>query len=175
MKPVVVIADAGPLIALARIGRIHLLRDLFANVMVTETVQQEVLAGGKFAESVPIEEAIQAGWLQVKASPDAADAADLEWLDPGERSAILLALEYRCNGNTPRLVIDEAKGRAAAKGLSLELIGSVGIIATAKHLSLIPAARPLLEQLQHSGYYLSPPVIHAALDMAGETPPASEG
>ncbi len=58
MKAVVVIADAGPLIALARIGHLHLLREIFSNVLITATVQQEVLLGGDFADSARLENAI---------------------------------------------------------------------------------------------------------------------
>ncbi len=169
MNPVIVIADAGPLIALARIGHIHLLREVFGEVVMTEVVQQEVLSGGDFADSVFIENAIQEGWLQVEVSPRTMIGTDLEWLDPGERSAILLALEYQQDGQTSRLVIDEAKGRAAAQSLSLELIGSAGIIAAAVRLGLIPQARALLESLCTSGYFLSQTVINSALKAAGET------
>jgi predicted nucleic acid-binding protein len=168
MKAVVVIADAGPLIALARIGHLHLLREIFSDVLITTTVQQEVLLGGDFADSILIENAIQEGWLQVEASPSTMASLELEWLDPGERSSILLALDYQHNGKTPRLVMDEAKGRAAARSLSLELIGSAGIIATATRLGMIQQARPLLESLRASGYYLSHTVIDAALRAAGE-------
>jgi hypothetical protein len=168
MKPVVVIADASPLIALARIRHLHLLREIFTEVVMTETVQQEVLLGGNFADSALIEKAMQEGWLQIRCSPSTIASADFEWLDPGERSSILLALECQHNRQTPRLVIDEAKGRAAAQSLSLELIGSAGIIATAARLGLIPQARPLLESLHASGYYLSQTVIDLALKSAGE-------
>ncbi|HRJ52288.1 MAG TPA: DUF3368 domain-containing protein [Candidatus Thiothrix moscowensis] len=168
MNPVVVIADAGPLIALARIGHIHLLREIFGGVVVTEIVQQEVLSGGGFADSVPVGDAIKAGWLQVKHLSIGTADAGLGWLDLGERSSILLALEYQQNGQTSRLVIDEAKGRAAAKSLSLELIGSAGVLATAKRLGLIQQAYPLLAELRASGYYLSQTVFDSALKAAGE-------
>lgn len=35
MKPVIVIADASPLIALARIQHLHLLREIFTDVVMT--------------------------------------------------------------------------------------------------------------------------------------------
>lgn len=168
MKAVVVIADAGPLIALARIRHLHLLREIFGDVLITATVQQEVLLGGDFADSALIENAIHEGWLQVRVSPSTMTSTELEWLDPGERSSILLALDYQQNGRTPRLVMDEAKGRAAARSLSLELIGSAGIIATATRLGMIQRARLLLESLHASGYY-SHTVIDAALKAAGES------
>lgn len=169
MNPAIVIADAGPLIALARIGHIHLLREVFGRVVITEAVQQEVLQGGDFADSVPIENAIQEGWLQVEVSSHTMGGTNLECLDPGERSTILLALEYQQDGQIVQLVIDEAKGRASAQSLSLELIGSAGIIAVAARLGIIHQARPLLENLCASGYYLSQTVINSALKAAGES------
>ena len=48
----VVIADAGPLIALARIEALHLLRQLFGRVCVTTTVRDEILpAKAAFADA----------------------------------------------------------------------------------------------------------------------------
>ena len=48
----VVIADAGPLIALARIEALHLLRQLFGRVSVTTTVRDEILpAKAAFADA----------------------------------------------------------------------------------------------------------------------------
>lgn len=65
MSEQIIIADASPLIALARIEHIHLLRLLFDEVSITQVVEQEVLFGGNFADAAPIERAIQAGWLRV--------------------------------------------------------------------------------------------------------------
>lgn len=38
-----IIADAGPLIALSRIGRLALLEQVFGEVWITETVRHELL------------------------------------------------------------------------------------------------------------------------------------
>lgn len=173
MNQQIVITDASPLIALARIGRIHLLRDLFSEVWITETVRQEVLLGGEFNDAASIDAAIRAGWLQVELLPETLPspvsvAAYVAGLDPGETSAILWAAGLQQTGQRVLLIMDEMKGRAVARRLSLEIMGSAGIIATAKRLGLIPQARPLLEQLQASGYYLSPVVAEMALKMAGE-------
>ncbi len=173
MSDAVVIADASPLIALARIGHLHLLHELFSTVVMTDIVRQEVLLGGDFADSVPIQQAVDAGWLQVMALPVLLNApanltAYVDGLDPGETSAILWAADLQQAGQSVLLVMDEAKGRAVARQLSLEIMGSAGVIATAKRLRLIPQALPLLERLCASGYYLSQTVVDAALRIAGE-------
>jgi predicted nucleic acid-binding protein len=41
-----VVCNSGPLIALSKIGQTHLLRDLFAEALVSEDVRKEILAGG---------------------------------------------------------------------------------------------------------------------------------
>ena len=173
MKHKVVITDASPLIALARIEHIHLLKDLFTEVFLTDIVEKEVLAGGDFVDSKAIRQAIKEGWLQVGDSASYLAAAsdistEVEGLDPGEATSILWAADLFQSGQDVMLIMDEAKGRKIARRLSLETMGSAGIIATAKRLGSIEHAKPLLLQLQASGYYLSPTVIEMALQIAGE-------
>lgn len=65
---VVVIADAGPLIGLAKIQQLDLLKDLFANVLITRAVAEECLRCSSL-DAVLIQQAIDAGWLQRIADP----------------------------------------------------------------------------------------------------------
>ena len=55
----IVIADAGPLIALARIDQLSLLPALFGEVVVTEAVAIELLAG-VFTETARLKAALSA-------------------------------------------------------------------------------------------------------------------
>lgn len=174
MKQKVVIADASPLIVLARIEHIHLLHQLFNEVVLTDTVEQEVLAGN-FKDSALIKQAIQEGWLQVGGSSSDLTSpttalAQVEGLDPGEVTSILWAAELQKAGQSVMLIMDEAKGCKIARQLSLDMMGSAGIIATSKRLGLIEQAKPLLTRLSESGYYLSPTVVEMALKIAGEEP-----
>jgi len=62
----VVIADAGPLIALARIEALHLLRQLFGRVCVTTTVRDEILpAKAAFADADLLVRMLAEGWIDV--------------------------------------------------------------------------------------------------------------
>ena len=78
----IVIADASPLIALARVNGIVWLQDLFGEVVVTTVELREVLTG-RFPESeAPIETALAAGWLK-SVAVEMADPV-LPDLDEGE-------------------------------------------------------------------------------------------
>jgi len=64
----VVIADAGPLIALARIEALYLLRQLFGRVCITTTVRDEILpAKAAFADADLLVRMLAEGWIDVVA------------------------------------------------------------------------------------------------------------
>jgi predicted nucleic acid-binding protein len=86
-----------------------------------------------------------------------------EELGEGEAAAIALAAE-RGHG----VLIDEKLGRAVAEGLKLKVIGTVGVLLLARRRNLIPAVKPLLEDLKTSGHRLSEELIQEALRRAGE-------
>jgi predicted nucleic acid-binding protein len=46
--------------------------------------------------------------------------------------------------------------------------GTLGLILTAKKRGMIPQARPVLENLQQSGMYLSDRILDQALKLVGE-------
>lgn len=105
----IVIADASPLIALARVGGLSWLQQLFTEVMLTE-----VLTGRYPDTEAPIRQALTAGWLQTVAIATTDPA--LPDLDEGEASSIRLALSR----NGPALLlIGERSGRAVAQELGL--------------------------------------------------------
>jgi predicted nucleic acid-binding protein len=77
----------------------------------------------------------------------------MEELDPGEAEAIALACEIK-----PAIVLlDEAEGRAAARSLGLQIIGTVGILAAARRSGHLNRIKPLLDRLiQDYRFRLSP-------------------
>lgn len=165
----VVIADAGPLIALARIEALRLLRGLFGRVLVTREVHGEILpARGSFPDAEVLARALTDGWIEV------ADMTPADWrplnpgVDAGEASAIGAARLWRAAGDAVLLVIDDRAGRAEARAQGIPLIGTAAVIGLAKTEGLIQAARPLLEALQRTGYWPGQPVIDAVLEEVGE-------
>jgi len=160
----VVIADAGPLIALSRIDALDLLRGLFGQILVTEEVRDEALPMADYPGKASIAEAFEAGWLACPGPFESSWQPVNPGLDAGERSAIAAALKMPgC-----LLIIDDRAGRAEAKSHRVAIIGTAAVIGLAKLRRLIPAARPVLARLQPAGYFIHPRIIEAVLQDVGE-------
>jgi predicted nucleic acid-binding protein len=159
----IVIADASPLIALARVNGLSLLQQLFTEVMLTDVVLAEVLTGRYPATEAPIRQALAAGWLTTVAIPTTDPA--LPDLDEGEASSIRLALSR----NGPALLlIDERSGRAVAQDLGLSVAGTAAVIGLARQRGLITSARQVFAALHASDFRIAPAVIKAVLDRCGD-------
>jgi predicted nucleic acid-binding protein len=165
----VVIADAGPLIALARIDALILLRGLFGRVFITATVRDERLPDdATFADTRRLRRTLTEGWIEVVEPPQDDWKPLNPGIDPGEASTIRTARRWRDAGDAVLLLIDDRAGRWEARYQGLGLIGTAAVIGLASTRGLIPAGRPLLERLAQSGYFLGPAVIDAVLAEAGE-------
>ena len=66
------------------------------------------------------------------------------------------------------MIIDERLGRAAARRLGLEVTRLAGVLVRAKETKLIPAVRPVLEEIRRRGYWLSDEILDVAAKLAGE-------
>ena len=87
-----VIADAGPLIALSRIEKLSLLQQLFQQVIITTTVQDEILENDHCKGKAEVIKAINAGWIKVQSVSIKGWKAINTGVDAGEASTIYLAL-----------------------------------------------------------------------------------
>lgn len=151
----IVISDTSCLIALERIGQIDLLRRLFRYIETTDTVETEYRAYG---DRLP-------AWIEIRSIVNRDKAKDLRCsLDPGEASAITLALETE----NAYLLIDEEKGRKIAAQHGIRLTGTVGILLHAKTAGLLNAIKPSLERLLEFDFRMSDRLIEQILREAGE-------
>ena len=160
----VVIADAGPLIALARIAALDLLKHLFGQVAITAMVRDEILPPGDFPGSAALQFALDAGWLCCRDVVPGAWRPLNPGVDAGEASTIALALQEP----DALLLMDDRTGRAEAKRQGITFLRTAAVISMAKLQGLIPAARPILEQFMSVGYFISQEVIEAVLADIGE-------
>jgi predicted nucleic acid-binding protein len=158
-----IVADAGPLIGLARIGRLDLLRGLFDTTILPPSVYAECVRAPDKPGAVAIAEAVNGKWLVVR-SPSTTEASRLSTaLGPGESDAIALAVELGC-----LILVDDKLARGTARAAGLRVIGTGGVLLAAKARALLPSVAPLLEQLQAAGYHLSEDLVGRILELAGE-------
>lgn len=152
MHEEIIIADASPLIALADIGELDILKNLYQSILITDVVRREI--------QVDLPE-----WISISTEYDPQKQKLLELeLDPGEASAIALAL----NKTSSRIILDEQKGRSVAQRLGLKVTGTLGIIIKSKEEGLIRAGKPILEKLETHGFWLSEKLKKEILDRMGE-------
>ena len=144
------VVDTTCLIGLERVGRLNILRALFDPVVIPPAVARE------FGTPLP--------WLRVETPTNRALVSVLKMLlDEGEAEAIALASEL-----VHTIVLDDSQARAAARNLGLKVIGTIGILLRAKRGGVIPAVRPVIEELELNGFYLSDALREEALRLAGE-------
>jgi hypothetical protein len=161
----IVVSDTSPISHLFKIGRLHLLQELFGKVILPESVWDELQ---KLETDFQVDIGLlkNAGWLEMRKVGNAEKVHVLkDILDDGEAEAIVLAAEL----NADYLLMDETKGRAVAKALGLNTIGALGILISAKEHGLIPALRPLVQELtDKAGAWISPKLISQVLADTGE-------
>lgn len=159
----IVVSNATPLIALARIDQLDLLRNLFGTIIIPQAVYEEVVTGAP--DRPGSVEVRQAGWIQTRSPTDQTKVDYLRAdLDPGEAETLVLAEELAASW----VLLDESKARLAAQFLGLKFIGTIGILLLAKRMGQITAVRPFLNELKAQKFYLSDRVYHATLKQAGE-------
>ena len=164
----VVIADAGPLIALSRIEKLDLLQQLFQQVTITTTVREEILENDHCKSKVTVVKAIKAGWIKVRSVNMEGWKTINTGVDAGEASAIYLALQ---TPDSTLLIIDDQAGRAEAKYHKITLIGTAAVIGMAKMQGYIPSAGDVLHALREAGYYIGDAIVERVLREINEVTP----
>ena len=161
-----VVADASPLIGLAAAGAFDLLRRLFGQVTITNSVRDEVLTGGERPGAQELAEAIRTGWIIVVNAPF--DASVFPDLGAGEASTLCFAM----GRPGPCLVLmDDLAGRAHAHANGLALTGLAGVLIAARKHEYIDRVSALIEKLEGCDFRLSREVVDTILELAGSRGP----
>ena len=106
-------------------------------------------------------------WVElVSVSPALIDSLPPNRLGTGERAVIAYAQTHRgCVAGT-----DDLRARQLAEAIGLQVTGTLGILLRAKQAGLIPAVKPLVDDVTAQGFRLSPELHRDVLGMAGEPP-----
>jgi predicted nucleic acid-binding protein len=150
--PGIIVSDTSCLILLDKLGRIGLLKSLFGRITITEIVADEF--GKVLPEFVEIENPKNNKYQKILES----------FLDPGEASAIALALEKEeC-----LLIIDEFKGRREARQLGLNYTGTLGILIVAKEKGLIISVTEIIKEIGKTDFRIDEKLINEVKRKSGE-------
>jgi predicted nucleic acid-binding protein len=156
---VIIVSDSGPLAYLVEIGVADSLPALYGQVYVRPSVivelRHERSPVAAWAHQPP-------AWLTI-AEPKSIPTDLL--IDQGEREAIALALEL----GAVYLLMDERKGRIAAKARSLKVAGTLAVILDGDSQQLFDGLQAL-ERLQQTNFYASTELfaaVRAKLVMRG--------
>ena len=159
----IVVSDTSPLMNLAVVGRLDLLQRLFHEVLIPQTVYDELVVDGKAGET----EIRSAPWITVAAvSNDTLVTQLQQTLEKRESEAIALADQTKAS----LLLIDESKGRAEALRLGLEVTGILGVLLRAKERQLIPSVKSVLDEMMtRAGFWVDEELYRTILVRANET------
>jgi predicted nucleic acid-binding protein len=157
-----VIINASPLIFLSRSHHLALLKSFADEVWVPKPVAKEILYRGQ--EDITAQAIKNTPWL-VTQPIEGIPMSILEWrLGAGESAVLALGLTHP---NT-EVIIDDLAGRKCADSLDIPVRGTLGLVLVAKKRGVIPAARPVMEDMMRAGLYLSKRILDRALEKVGE-------
>ena len=162
----IIVCNTGPLIALAKLNSMDLLKELgFQRVLIPACIRKELL--GKIGPEsntieVALDEFIEVEKLGATEQPVEAAASAL---DEGEKEVILLGASTK---DRVILLLDDQAGRRVARTLGIPVVGTAGLLLSAKKQGFIEAVSPLLISLREQGYWLSDALLAEVRRLSGE-------
>lgn len=158
-----VVSNSSPIIHLAKIGKLSLLREYFNTIMVPKSVFKECVAEGKDRKEV---EAIKkAEWIRVVEVQDKKLVKLLQSsLDDGESEAIVLSLE----SGADLILLDDSDAREKARIYGLTVTGTLGVLLRAKKDRKISSLKENIIKLRESGFWVGDFVQERLLEASGD-------
>lgn len=162
-----VVSNAGPLMVLAKLNLLHLLKALYGRVHFTQSVYEDTVTKGiaqGYDDASTLSRFLdQVNWFpqNVNAAPTQADMTEA-LLDRGERDTLILA---EILGS--RLVLmDETVGRQIARARGFKVRGSLGVLIEAYRRSLLGADQlrlSLTEIARRRDIWINPALVERLL------------
>jgi len=160
-----IVSNTSPLIWLARIGKITLLKNLFGEVIIPEEVYREAVERGLqegFSDALAIKECIEQGWIKVSKLDERETKYCQKMTEHafeihlGEAQAIILARK-----KDAILLMDESSGRAFAETLGMKVNGTLYVLMKALREELLdkPEAKELVLALVGKGFRIEPTLL----------------
>lgn len=155
-----IVSNTTPIISLASIGKLNVLKELFGKIIIPQSVYDEI----KAKESYGYKE-IDSDYIKIQAIKGT-KYRDLllNQLDLGEAETIILATEI----NADYVIIDDNIGYKIAKNSGLNVIRTLSVLLKAKDKGIIEEIRPLLDEMILKGRWYSKKVYESFLKKIGE-------
>ncbi len=134
-----IIADTSGLIVLDNIGLLHILKEIYRSIIISEEVALEF--GRELPDWIIIKKVIDVKYLDLLSS----------FVDLGEATSIALATEI----DDSVLILDDLKARKLANRLNIKLTGTIAVLIKARKTGLISSAEEVLNKLTNEGFRLS--------------------
>lgn len=158
----IIIADSSPLIGLALIGHLDLLRQMSRKVVLPRAVYDEVTTAR--ADAPGAAEVAAQTWFEIWEADPTLTPPLLILLGKGEAEAIALAQTH----SSAVLLLDDLRARKLASRLGLRRMGTIALLGQAKRQGLLPKLKPALDSLLANHIFIRQDLIDAALREAGE-------
>lgn len=160
-----VVSNTSPISNLAIIGRLDLLERRYRQVLIPSEVAQELSALRHSEARAEIASALRRGCLCVENAAVPTVAMPIA-LDAGETAAIALSLAVKADV----LLIDERRGRVAARELKLAVGGLLGELLHAKLQGWLPELRVEIDRLRReAGFFIDSEIESFILSQVGES------
>jgi predicted nucleic acid-binding protein len=161
-----VVSNTSPVLNLAIVGRLSLLRKQFREILIPLAVLEELRVGEDLPGSQNVREAIEGGWLRVEELKDRTLVQVLERdLDRGEAEAIALALKVKAEW----VLLDEKEARGIAKDLGLKVTGILGILLRAwREGDLLSLQREMEALREKAGFRIGQSLFIELVKESGE-------
>jgi len=162
---VIVISNTSPLINLAVIGKLDLLRQLYGTIVIPQAVHYEIAVIG--AGQPGADQVERLDWIETVRVAGRAMVASLRLeVDEGEAEAIALASELEAD----LLLLDERRGRVVASRLGLKFVGLLGVLVEAKQRGFVSTIRPIMDDLiKNAGFWIRQELYDRVLQVADES------
>lgn len=155
-----IVSNTTPLIYLAKLNHLSLLKELFDEVKIPDNVMKEISHGKKlgFADAGIIEKARRDGWITVVELSDAQrNELDkireiFEEISETNASAIIIAKDLKVD-----ICLDDSRGVKVAESVGVKHIGTLGVLLTSVKRGLINKrrAKKLMLSSPERGFYVS--------------------
>ena len=140
-----VIVNSTPIIGLADIGQLDLLRQVYDQITIPQAVYEE-----NITPSIKGQVDENSGWIIVEKIQDKSQKQMYRAkLHAGEVEVMILAQEHT---GEHLVVIDDYAARKTAEFLNLNLTGTIGVLIKAKDKGLLDKVMPVVEEMESHGF-----------------------